>query len=90
MGLFIPNFLLSRYVITKHCILWNLFDLYFTFKKNLKGTNPDVDYLSREDYITVSTKKYPVFCYNRDQIYDLFEHYEKLKSRNGDYDSIDR
>ncbi|PKC03033.1 hypothetical protein RhiirA5_260099, partial [Rhizophagus irregularis] len=35
-------------------------------------------------------KKYPVFCYNRDEIYDLFERYEKMKRWNGDYDSADR
>ncbi|GBB94135.1 hypothetical protein RclHR1_00230013 [Rhizophagus clarus] len=56
----------------------------------IKGTNPDVDFLSREDYIDVSIKKYPVFCYNRDQIYDLFLHYEKMKKRNHEYDSMDR
>ncbi|RIA97743.1 P-loop containing nucleoside triphosphate hydrolase protein [Glomus cerebriforme] len=56
----------------------------------IKGSNPEVDYLSREDYRTVSIKKFPVFCYNRDQIYDLFLLYEKMKARNGDYDSMDR
>ncbi|PKY42184.1 tetratricopeptide repeat and ankyrin repeat containing 1, partial [Rhizophagus irregularis] len=35
-------------------------------------------------------KKYPVFLYNREQIYDLFEHYEKMKARNNEYDSMDR
>jgi hypothetical protein len=56
----------------------------------LKGTNPEVDFLSREEYRNVSIKKYPVFCYNRDEIYDLFERYEKMKRWNGDYDSADR
>ncbi|CAB4422205.1 unnamed protein product [Rhizophagus irregularis] len=56
----------------------------------IKGTNPEVDFLSREDYRDVSTKKYPVFLYNREQIYDLFEHYEKMKARNNEYDSMDR
>ncbi|GBB94136.1 hypothetical protein RclHR1_00230014 [Rhizophagus clarus] len=56
----------------------------------IKGTNPEVDFLSREDYIEVSTKKYPVFFYNRDQIYDMFLHYEKMKARKHQYDSIDR
>ncbi|PKY26942.1 hypothetical protein RhiirB3_477272 [Rhizophagus irregularis] len=56
----------------------------------IKGTNPEVDFLSREEYRNVSIKKYPVFCYNRDEIYDLFERYEKMKRWNGDYDSADR
>ncbi|CAB5211870.1 unnamed protein product [Rhizophagus irregularis] len=56
----------------------------------IKGSNPEVDFLSREDYKNISTKKYPVFSYNRDQIYDLFQKYETMKLRNGDYDSIDR
>ncbi|GBB97473.1 hypothetical protein RclHR1_00030030 [Rhizophagus clarus] len=56
----------------------------------IKGTNPDVDFLSREDYRSVSIKKYPAFCYNRDLIYDLFQKYEKMKARNCDYDSMDR
>ncbi|RIA95504.1 hypothetical protein C1645_480447 [Glomus cerebriforme] len=56
----------------------------------IKGTNPDVDYLSREDYRKISIKKFPVFRYNRDDIYDLFERYEKMKVREGDYDSVDR
>ncbi|CAG8502109.1 4772_t:CDS:10 [Ambispora gerdemannii] len=56
----------------------------------IKGSNPEGKYLSREDYRTVSIKKYPAFCYNRDIINDLFQRYEKMKSLNGDYDSIDR
>ena len=64
---------------------------YFLFiLKFSKGSNPDVDCLSREDYNDASIKKYPVFLYNRDLIYDLFLQYEKLKKRNGQYDSIDR
>ncbi|UZO21754.1 uncharacterized protein OCT59_014139 [Rhizophagus irregularis] len=56
----------------------------------IKGTNPEVDFLSREEYRDISIKKYPVFCYNRDQIYDLFQQYEKMKVRKRDYDSMDR
>ncbi|CAG8520792.1 11613_t:CDS:10, partial [Gigaspora margarita] len=56
----------------------------------IKGTNIEVNYLSREDYRAISTKKYPMFCYDRDNIYDLFLRYENMKSRNGDYDSVDR
>jgi hypothetical protein len=55
----------------------------------LKGTDPDVDYLSREEYRTISIKKFPVFRYNRDEIYDLFERYEKMKARARDFDSVD-
>ncbi|CAG8702855.1 14626_t:CDS:2, partial [Acaulospora morrowiae] len=56
----------------------------------IKGTNPEVNYLSREDYRAISYRKYPAFCNNRDEIYDLFESYERMKARNGDYDSADR
>ncbi|GES72918.1 hypothetical protein RCL_jg15567.t2 [Rhizophagus clarus] len=56
----------------------------------IKGTNPEVDFLSREEYRDISTKKYPAFYYKRDQIYDLFLHYEKKKARNQDYDLMDR
>ncbi|CAG8557951.1 6165_t:CDS:10, partial [Ambispora leptoticha] len=56
----------------------------------IKGSNPEGKYLSREEYQTISTKKYPTFCHNRDKIYDLFRRYEKMKALNGDYDSIDR
>ncbi|CAG8492712.1 7239_t:CDS:10 [Diversispora eburnea] len=56
----------------------------------IKGTDPDVNFLSREDYRIISTRKYPLFRYNRDEIYDLFERYEKMKAKNDDYDSTDR
>ncbi|CAG8758374.1 13412_t:CDS:2, partial [Ambispora leptoticha] len=56
----------------------------------IKGSKPEGKYLSREEYQTISTKKYPVFCHNRDKIYDLFQRYEKMKTLNGDYDLIDR
>ena len=55
----------------------------------IQGTDP-VDHLSREEYQAISTKKYPAFRHNRDQVYDLFLQYEKKKARNGDHDSIDR
>jgi hypothetical protein len=55
-----------------------------------KGSNPEVGFLSREDYRDVSLKKYPVFSHNRDRIYNLFQKYEAEKARNGDYDSIDQ
>ncbi|CAG8757797.1 24889_t:CDS:2, partial [Racocetra persica] len=55
----------------------------------IKGLNPKDDYLSREEYLSVNSKKYPIF-YDRDEIYNLFERYEKMKKLNYDYDSIDR
>ncbi|CAG8607873.1 45495_t:CDS:10 [Gigaspora margarita] len=55
----------------------------------IKGSNPEVEYLSREEYLSVNTKIYPKF-YDRNEIYDLFERYEKMKKFNYDYDSIDR
>jgi hypothetical protein len=63
--------------------------LDFSQKIFPKGTNADVDYLSRKDYKEISIKKFPVFRYNRDEIYDLFERYEKMKKQNYDYDSVD-
>ncbi|CAG8553834.1 5171_t:CDS:10 [Ambispora gerdemannii] len=76
---------------------WNRFnedkldcELVYSEFSIIKGSNPEGEYLSREDYQVISTKKYPVFCHNRDKIYDLFQRYEKLKAINGDYDSIDR
>ncbi|POG66195.1 hypothetical protein GLOIN_2v1659127 [Rhizophagus irregularis DAOM 181602=DAOM 197198] len=56
----------------------------------IKGSKPEVNFLSREDYRNISIKKYPVFSFDRDRIYDLFEKYEAKKARNGHYDSIDR
>ncbi|CAG8744219.1 2442_t:CDS:2, partial [Funneliformis mosseae] len=32
----------------------------------IKGTNTKVDYLSREEYRDISTRKYPTFCHCRD------------------------
>ncbi|CAG8536872.1 991_t:CDS:10, partial [Racocetra fulgida] len=55
----------------------------------IKGSNPEVECLSREEYLAVNTKKYPKF-YDRNEIYNLFERYEKMKKHNYDYDSIDR
>ena len=48
-----------------------------------------MDCLSREDYRDLNPNKYLAFSHNRDQIYDLFQKYEKMKARNGDYDSMD-
>jgi hypothetical protein len=64
--------------------------IFFFFYLDLQGSNPEVDFLSRENYRNISIKKYPVFSYDRDQIYDLFQKYEAEKARKGDYDSIDR
>src|SRR5438132_5328050 len=80
------SFPLSRYVTT--CKPTHT---HYSDKKNyVKGTNSEVDYISREDYQTISTKKYPAFCYNCDEIYDLFLRYEQIKVSNHDYDSVDR
>ena len=57
--------------------------------KIFKGSEPEGEFLSREDYRDISKKKYPTFRHNRDEIYDLFEEYQKKKKRNFDYDSID-
>ncbi|CAG8450090.1 7512_t:CDS:10 [Dentiscutata heterogama] len=63
--------------------------LVYTEFSIIKGSNPEVECLSREEYLSVNTKKYPIFC-DRNVIYDLFERYEKMKKLNYDYDSIDR
>ncbi|CAG8599278.1 1529_t:CDS:10, partial [Racocetra fulgida] len=78
---------------------WNKFGYYYRNKLDpalvyaefsiIKGSNPEVECLSREEYLAVTTKKYPIF-YNREEIYNLFERYEKMKKLNYDYDSIDR
>ncbi|CAG8521874.1 1680_t:CDS:10 [Paraglomus brasilianum] len=56
----------------------------------IKSSNLEEDYLSRVDYREFSTRKYSVFRYNRDTVYNLFLRYEKMKARNNDYDSNDR
>ncbi|CAG8694981.1 17802_t:CDS:10, partial [Dentiscutata erythropus] len=56
----------------------------------IRGTDPEIDYLSREEYRNISIKRYPTFCHNRKKIYDLFLRYNEMKSRNGDYDPTDR
>ncbi|RHZ77053.1 hypothetical protein Glove_186g78 [Diversispora epigaea] len=56
----------------------------------IKGVNPEPYPLSREDYLNISVRKYPVFRHNREMIYDLFERYEKIKRRRGQFDSMDR
>ncbi|CAJ0828523.1 6091_t:CDS:10 [Entrophospora sp. SA101] len=63
--------------------------LVFSEFSIIKGFDSEGEYLSREDYQVISTKKFPTFCYNRDEIYDLFLEYEKKKTLNFDYDSID-
>ncbi|CAG8780712.1 11195_t:CDS:2, partial [Racocetra fulgida] len=78
---------------------WNHFSYHYRRKLDpalvyaefsiIKGLNPKDDYLSREEYLSVDSKKYPIF-YDRDEIYNLFERYEKMKKLNYDYDSIDR
>ncbi|CAG8532736.1 4901_t:CDS:10 [Ambispora leptoticha] len=92
----IPN---SFYHLTKDHfpLYWERFndkkldhELVYSEFSIIKGSNSEGKYLSREEYQAISTKKYPVFCHIRDKIYDLFQRYEKMKARNGDYDLIDR
>lgn len=46
--------------------------------------------LDRESYTSLSVRSQGTFSHKRDQIYDLFIAYEKLKRRNLDYDAADR
>ncbi|CAJ0745543.1 7794_t:CDS:10 [Entrophospora sp. SA101] len=64
-------------------------ELVFSEFAIIKGSNPEGIHLLREEYQKISTKKYPAFRSNRDEIYDLFQQYQKKKSQNFDYDSID-
>ncbi|CAG8566630.1 5027_t:CDS:2 [Funneliformis mosseae] len=48
------------------------FDFEIKFSKNnLKDMNIEVDYLSREECCSISTRKYLAFCHNRDDIYEI-------------------
>jgi hypothetical protein len=47
--------------------------------------------LSREEYLDLSHKRAPTFDYKqRDEIYTIFEAYERQKRRYGDKDGVDR
>lgn len=46
--------------------------------------------LDREAYTLLSARSQANFSHKRDEIYDLFEAYKKLKGKQGDYDAADR
>ena len=47
-------------------------------------------YLNRESYTSLSVRSHGTFSHKRDDIYDLFMAYTKLKRRRQDYDAADR
>ncbi|CAJ0757014.1 5561_t:CDS:10, partial [Entrophospora sp. SA101] len=85
------NFVDYKLFVDKYCTNYyrNKSGLIFSEFSIIKGSNPEGKHLSREEYREISIRKYPAFCYNRDEIYDLFQQYEKKKSHYSDYDSID-
>ena len=46
--------------------------------------------LDRESYRSLSTRSQATFANKRDDIYDLFMAYTKLKNKGFDYDAADR
>jgi hypothetical protein len=46
--------------------------------------------LDRESYKSLSVRSQATFSHKRDEIYDLFTAYTKLKGTGGDYDATDR
>ena len=46
--------------------------------------------LDRESYKSLSVRSQGTFSHKRDDIYDLFVAYTKLKQKRGDYDAADR
>ena len=47
-------------------------------------------YLDRDAYRSLSARSQATFSHKRDDIYDLFMAYTKMKRRQGDYDAADR
>ena len=47
-------------------------------------------YLDRESYKSLSVRSQATFSHKRDDIYELFTVYTKLKGQRGDYDAADR
>ena len=47
-------------------------------------------YLERDAYRSLSARSQATFSHNRDNVYDLFMAYTKMKRRQGDYDAADR
>ena len=46
--------------------------------------------LNRKSYKSLSTRSQATFSHKRDNIYDLFMAYTKLKQKRSDYDAADR
>ena len=47
-------------------------------------------FLDKETYTKSSSRAYPVFANQRDELYGLFDLYRKLKRECGHYDPADR
>ena len=47
-------------------------------------------YLDRESYKSLSVRSQATFSHTRDDIYELFTAYTRLKGQRGDYDAADR
>ncbi|KAL4065819.1 hypothetical protein V8B97DRAFT_1114496 [Scleroderma yunnanense] len=47
-------------------------------------------FLDRQTYVNLPSRAYPVFAHARDELYNLFESYHKLKRECGHYDLADR
>ncbi|KAL4069231.1 hypothetical protein J3A83DRAFT_4536273 [Scleroderma citrinum] len=47
-------------------------------------------FLDRQAYVNLPSRAYPVFAHDRDGLYSLFESYNRLKRKCGDYDPADR
>jgi hypothetical protein len=59
--------------------------------KGFAFTSDHLKALSRDEYLSLSHKRAPTFDYEqRSEIYGIFKAYEKLKSRYGDRDGVDR
>ncbi|KIJ45080.1 hypothetical protein M422DRAFT_207261 [Sphaerobolus stellatus SS14] len=50
----------------------------------------DSNCLDRTTYVNLSERRQSTFARQREQIYDLFERYTKMKAERGDYDAADR
>ncbi|KAL4065822.1 hypothetical protein V8B97DRAFT_1919570 [Scleroderma yunnanense] len=46
-------------------------------------------FLDRQAYVNLPSRAYPVFAHDRDGLYSLFESYNRLKRKCGDYDPAD-
>lgn len=50
----------------------------------------DNNFLEKQIYLNLSERRQGTFSRQRERIYELFEHYRKLKGERGDYDAADR